>query len=59
MHHARHAIILHVGELAGHLVGDIDARDRLADQFEVFGSLAFDFLIDLEIGKDLPPISWA
>ena len=34
--HAGHAEVLHVGEFAGHLVRNVDARDRGADDLEVF-----------------------
>ena len=38
--HAGHAEVLHVGEAAGHLVRDVDARHRLADDLVVLRVLA-------------------
>ena len=47
--HAGHADVVDIGELAGHLGGDVDARDRLADHLVAGGFLEFDLGIDLEL----------
>ena len=53
MQHARHAEVLHVGELAGDLVGNIDARHRLADHLVVLGVLRLGRLGVVELEGEL------
>ena len=54
--HAGHAEVLHVGERAHHLAGDVDARHRLADDLEVLGVLGRHRLLGIELdGEALAP----
>ena len=45
------AEVLHVGEGAGHLVGNVDARHRLADELVILGVLAGDGLGVVELER--------